>query len=232
MSFNDVYKKIVENYTKSTDIMFSDELESFLSRNISNKIFSCNDPKYVSFADYTPVDIQPTEKKHELILEPSDKSLNFFSEKRESMANIVDRRDSVLRFIISANKYGETKITKQYVDKNGAFSENYDIDNRTIVTKIYDINDASKKYHEYGDRYTNTLATLTWQFDNTLEPISEIKAQIRGKYYVINSEGREILIPRENGTTLYSTYYNYMTYNGYFYEERNSKNINVTSEKK
>ena len=65
------------------------------------------------------------------------------------MSDIVNRRDFHMRFDISANEYGETRIIKGCVNENGEFREYYNIDERKILTKIYDINDASELYNKY-----------------------------------------------------------------------------------
>lgn len=231
MDFEKSYDMIAKGFSDDSEIgaiTFSDDLKSFLSKNIKNISFSCHNGNKDTFLEYIPDEGQSIEQGYDFYSRRLGEQLIFVPKNQERMSNIVDRRDSVLRLNIYGNEYGETKIIKEYINENGAFSENYDIDERKIVTIIYNINDASKQYHENDNRdfcITNYLPTILYRFSYVLEPMLKIEARVRGKFFVIDAGDEHVVIPREDNMTLYSVYYDYMVSKGYYFADDKPKNI-------
>ncbi len=233
MNFENSYDKIAKEFSDDSEIgaiTFSDDLKSFLSKNIKNISFSCHNGNKDTFLEYIPDEGQSIEQGYDFFYSRylGDR-LVFVPKNQERMSNIVDRRDSVLQLNIYGNEYGETKIIKEYINNNGAFSEDYDIDERKIVTEVYNINDASRLYHEFDKEFTypftNQAATILYRFSDELEPMLKIEARVRGKFFVIDAGDEHVVIPREDSMTLYSVYYDYMVSKGYYFADDKQKNI-------
>ncbi len=232
MDFEKSYEEIVRGFSADSErdaITFSDDLKSFLSKNISNMSFSCYNKNGDLFLYYTPSDGQLNNQKYNYCLYYSRGSISFELKKKEKMSDIVNRRDFHMRFDISANEYGETRIIKGCVNENGEFREYYHIDERKILTKIYDINDASELYNKYdkelGPEYTYDMRTTIFGIERVMEPKLQIEARVRGKFFVIDAGDEHDVIPREDNMTLYSVYYDYMVRKGYYFADDKPKNI-------
>jgi len=214
MGFEKNYNKIRVCFGESADkahIVFNDDLKVFLQKSIENLNFVSYTDRNEEYLEH--IILSDNVDEYSLYYDPGSEALNLIPIKEEKISDIVSRLDSTLKLRIYSNHYGQTTAEKEYFNANGAFKEIYDIDGRKIQTSVYKISD----FAGAPEYFTTNLSTLFYGRTHCFKPVSKVKAETRGMYYVIDSGEGELLIPREENTTLYSVYYDYMVEKGYYY---------------
>ena len=219
MDFEETYDNIVNYLGESAEkagITLSKDLKSFLQKNIGNLSFVYYRQRNDEYFEH--VILKDSMNEYSMYLQPAEECLVFISHKKENMSDIISTLDSTMSFRINGNEYGETNIEKKFFKNNELFEEIYDIDKGIIETSVYSIDDIFNKYKMPDQPFDKKMLNfiLLYNFNNNLNPITKVNAQIRGKYFVIDSGEEHLKIPRTENTTLYSVYHDYMVKKGYY----------------